>query len=169
MGAPLRASLERRARLDALADEAAAFGVRPMRAEDVDAVVSIETEAFTSPWQRGTFLELLGRSTVELLVMEHRSLGIIGYAVLWCVLDQGELANLAIVPSLRGQGLGTRLLAHVLETARGRGVETVYLEVRESNAPALQLYERFGFSQVGVRRGYYDRPKEDARILMARL
>jgi len=146
-----------------------AVTTRAMRADDVDAVVAIETEAFTSPWQRETFLGLIGRPTTELLVMEHPSLGIVGYAVLWCVLEQGELANLAIVPALRGRGLGARLLARVVDVARGRGVETVYLEVRDSNQAALGLYRRFGFSQVGLRRGYYDRPKEDARILMARL
>jgi ribosomal-protein-alanine N-acetyltransferase len=57
----------------------------------------------------------------------------------------------------------------VIDVARERGVETVYLEVRESNEPALELYRRFGFSQIGLRRGYYDRPREDARILMAKL
>jgi ribosomal-protein-alanine N-acetyltransferase len=143
--------------------------VRAMRDEDVDAVVAIETEAFSSPWQRDTFLELIGRPNLELLVMEHAAAGIVGYAVLWCILDQGELANLAIVPGMRSRGLGTRLLESVVDVARRRGVETMYLEVRDSNAAALELYRRFGFSQVGLRRGYYDRPKEDARILMAKL
>ncbi|MEQ1857447.1 MAG: ribosomal protein S18-alanine N-acetyltransferase [Longimicrobiales bacterium] len=150
-------------------DGATEVEVRTMRAEDVDAVVAIETDTFTSPWRRDTFLELIDRPTLELFVMEHRSLGIVGYAVLWCILDQGELANLAIVPELRGRGLGTRLLGRVVDVARTRGVETLYLEVRDSNRTALGLYSRFGFSQVGLRRGYYDRPKEDARILMAKL
>ncbi len=150
-------------------DGATEVEVRTMRAEDVDAVVAIETDTFTSPWQRDTFLELIDRPTLELFVMEHVSLGIVGYAVLWCILDQGELANLAIVPALRGRGLGTRLLGRVVDVARTRGVETLYLEVRDSNRAALGLYSRFGFSQVGLRRGYYDRPKEDARILMAKL
>jgi ribosomal-protein-alanine N-acetyltransferase len=143
--------------------------VRAMRAEDVDAVVAIETEAFTSPWRRETFLELIGRRNLELLVMDHGAEGIVGYAVLWCILDQGELANFAVTPAMRGRGLGTRLLGRVLDIARGHGVETMYLEVRESNAAALGLYARFGFSQVGLRKGYYDHPKEDARILMAKL
>jgi ribosomal-protein-alanine N-acetyltransferase len=149
--------------------EGNAVQVRAMREGDVDAVVAIETEAFSSPWQRDTFLELIGRPNLEVLVMELEGSGVVGYAVLWCVLDQGELANLAIVPPLRGRGFGTRLLSSVVDVARRRGVQTMYLEVRDSNAPALELYRRFGFSQVGLRRGYYDRPKEDARILMAKL
>jgi ribosomal-protein-alanine N-acetyltransferase len=154
--------------MDALANDGA-VQVRAMREADVDAVVAIETQAFSSPWQRDTFLELIGRPNLEVLVMDHPTAGIVGYAVLWCIMDQGELANLAIVPEMRGRGLGTRMLESVIDTARRRGVETMYLEVRDSNAAALELYRRFGFSQVGLRRGYYDRPKEDARILMAKL
>ena len=150
-------------------DGAADAHVRRMRAEDVDAVVAIETEAFSSPWRRETFLELIGRPTAELLVMSQGAEGVVGYAVLWCVLDQGELANVAIARHMRGRGLGRALLGEVLAVARRRGVETVFLEVRESNAPALGLYRRFGFSEVGHRRGYYDHPREDARILMARI
>lgn len=150
-------------------DESVDVEVRAMRADDVDAVAAIETATFSSPWHRETFLELIGRRNLELLVMEHASEGIVGYAILWCILDQGELANLAITPPMRGRGLGTLLLGRVVEVARGHGVETMYLEVRESNAAALELYRRFGFSQVGLRKGYYDHPKEDARILMAKL
>jgi ribosomal-protein-alanine N-acetyltransferase len=143
--------------------------VRAMRAEDVDTVVEIETEAFSSPWRKETFTDLIGRPGLELLVMEHAQEGVVGYAVLWCILDQGELANVAITPRMRSMGLGTRLLSRVLDIARDRGVEKVFLEVRASNARALDLYRRFGFTDVGLRRGYYDHPKEDARILMADL
>jgi ribosomal-protein-alanine N-acetyltransferase len=155
--------------VDPLAVEATVPHVRKMRREDVDAVVAIETEAFSSPWRRETFLELIDRPTAELLVMEHGDEGVVGYAVLWCVLDQGELANVAIAARMRGRGLGRALLAEVLAVAKSRGVESVFLEVRESNAPALGLYQRFGFHEVGRRRGYYDHPREDARILMAKI
>jgi len=87
--------------------------------------------------------------------------------VLWCILDQGELANMAITQSFRRRGLGGFLLARVLDVARERGIETMYLEVRASNEVALKLYTRFGFTDVGVRRAYYERPKEDARVMMA--
>jgi ribosomal-protein-alanine N-acetyltransferase len=143
--------------------------VRTLTAADVDAVVAIETEAFSSPWQRETFLDLLERPALELIVLEDQTAGIIGYAVLWCLLDQGELANMAIVPTCRRRGLGRLLLFHVLDRARSRGVETVFLEVRESNERAVRLYTQFGFSDVGVRRAYYEHPREDARVMMAAL
>jgi ribosomal-protein-alanine N-acetyltransferase len=140
-----------------------------MRAADIEAVVAIESEAFTTPWQPETFLGLLDRPGVELIVMEDAAEGVIGYAVLWCISDQGELANVAVAPGRRGQGLGRYLIGRVLHVARKRGVKKVYLEVRASNERALELYGAFGFRDVGVRPGYYDHPKEDARIMMAQL
>jgi len=136
-----------------------------MRAEDVLAVVSIESEAFSTPWQAETFTGLLGRDGIELLVLEDPAEGVVGYAVLWCVLDQGELANIAVTPALRGRGLGARLLEAVLDAARGRGVRSLYLEVRESNVAARALYASSGFSEMGRRRRYYRRPVEDALVL----
>jgi len=146
----------------------AGLAIRAMTAADVPAVVALETAAFSTPWQPETFEQLLGRDAVELLVMEESGPGgaaVVGYAVLWCVLDQGELANLAVLPGRRGQGLGARLLTEVVATCRRRGVTTLYLEVRDSNAAAIALYERFGFREIGRRKDYYTRPREDARVL----
>ncbi len=143
--------------------------IRPLRHEDIETVVAIEREAFTTPWQPDTFAGLLDRDGVELLVLADAGDGVIGYAVLWCILEQGELANIAVTPGRRGQGLGARLLGHVMDVARRRGVEKLFLEVRASNAPALAMYAGFGFEQVGRRRAYYDHPKEDALVLVAAL
>jgi len=143
--------------------------IRPMETEDVETVLTIESRAFTTPWQADTFQSLIGRPSSELWVMEHTVEGIVAYAVLWCILDQGELANIAVRPDHLGQGYASQLLERVLDIARGRDVETIYLEVRASNSRALELYERFGFSQVGVRKMYYDEPKEDALVLRVEL
>lgn len=143
--------------------------IRPLRHEDIGAVVAIEREAFTTPWQPDTFAGLLDRDGVELLVLADAREGVIGYAVLWCILEQGELANIAVTPARRGEGLGALLLDHVLDVARRRGVEKLFLEVRASNAPALAMYSAFGFEQVGRRRAYYDQPKEDALVMLASL
>jgi len=145
------------------------ISVRPLAARDIEAVVAIETDAFTTPWQADTFAGLLDRESVELLVMTDASDAVIGYSVLWCILEQGELANIAIIPERRGSGLGARLLDHVMEVARVRGVEKLFLEVRASNVAAIGLYERVGFEEVGLRRGYYEHPKEDARVMLVAL
>ncbi len=143
--------------------------VRGMRVEDVDEVVCIESEAFTSPWQRETFLDLLDRDQVDLLVATLSGEGVIGYAVLWCILDQGELANVALKPAFRGRGLGTRLVERVIEVGRERSIETLYLEVRASNSRAIELYRRLGFEDAGRRRDYYNSPREDALVMMRRI
>jgi len=139
--------------------------VRRLTEQDIDPVVAIEEEAFSTPWRHDTFENLVGRPGLELLVMEDRVAGIIGYAVLWCILDQGELANMAVASAFRGRGLGRYLLSRVLQIAKERGVETVYLEVRASNERAARLYAGFGFTEIGIRRDYYERPREDARVL----
>ncbi len=139
--------------------------IRPMASGDVDAVAAIEDEAFGSPWKAETFAGLIDRDGMELLVMEGPDGAVMGYAVLWCILDQGELANIAVRPQDRGLGLGARLLEEVLSVSRARGVASLYLEVRASNQAAIALYERFGFRDVGLRRAYYQNPTEDARVM----
>jgi ribosomal-protein-alanine N-acetyltransferase len=136
-----------------------------MRRTDVEAVVSIEAAAFATPWSVQTFAALLARPRAEMQVLEVPDDGVVGYAILWCVLDEGELANIAIREDYRGRGLGARLLDEVVEVARGRGVRSIVLEVRESNSTARELYRSRGFGEVGRRRDYYDDPREDALVL----
>jgi ribosomal-protein-alanine N-acetyltransferase len=140
-----------------------------MAADDVATVARLEKESFSTPWNARTFRTLLGRPGAELWVAEHPTGGVIGYYVLWCIQDQGELANIAVEARFRGQRIGSMLLDHALEVAASRGVESVYLEVRVSNANARAMYESRGFTQIGVRRSYYDRPREDACVLMTRI
>jgi ribosomal-protein-alanine N-acetyltransferase len=139
-----------------------------MELRDVGRVAELEAQAFTSPWKEDTFRKLLDRPGAELLVVELDD-HLVAYAVLWCILDQGELANIAVDPNWRGRGLGGRLLERVLAIARGRGVKDLFLEVRESNHVARELYRRRGFESIGSRRDYYEHPREDAQVLRIRL
>ena len=143
--------------------------LRPMRPEDVADVARIEFEAFTNPWSEETFRSLLGTKGVVTRVLASPGGRIGGYAVLWIVLSEGELANLALHRSLRGRGLGGRLLDAVLGEARRLGIEVLHLEVRESNRRARALYEGRGFRLVGRRRDYYSAPREDALLLSKKL
>jgi ribosomal-protein-alanine N-acetyltransferase len=139
-----------------------------MAPPDVDAVAALEADAFSTPWNAATFLRLMDRPGAELHVMEEDGV-IVGYGVLWCILDQGELANIAVAREARGRGLGGRLLAYFMDVARRRGVRRLFLEVRESNVVALRLYSSRGFDQIGRRRDYYERPTEDALVLELRI
>ncbi len=143
--------------------------VRHMRDGDVERVAEIESFAFSSPWKATTFKLLLDRPGAVLMVLEVPPARVAGYAVLWCIQDQGELANIAVIPEFRNQRLGAYLLDHILNEAQERTVESLYLEVRVSNFRARSMYASRGFEEIGVRRDYYENPREDARILMKRL
>ena len=133
--------------------------------EDLKAILAIERDAFASPWQEETFRSLMERADVDLLVAE-RDDDLIGYAVLWSTLDEGELANIAVAKEHRGVGVGRALMHHVVTAARNRGVRRLFLEVRESNSAAAKLYEAYEFRQIGIRRNYYKNPVEHARVLV---
>ena len=135
-----------------------------MTSSDVPEVARIETTAFSTPWSEGTFRSLLDRSGVELWVAEWED-QLVAYAILWKVLDEGELANIAVRRDLQGRGIGSGLLSRMLEVAVDSGVRSLYLEVRESNGRAREMYARRGFHEIGVRKGYYEGPREDARVL----
>ena len=138
--------------------------LRRMTQADVPEVAGIETAAFSTPWSEETFRALLDRSGVELWVAEWSG-GLAAYAILWRVLDEGELANIAVRSDLRGRGIGSSLLSRMLEVATDSGIRSLYLEVRESNGLAREMYARRGFQEIGVRKGYYEGPREDARVL----
>ena len=91
--------------------------------------------------------------------------GILGYVVALDAADEGEILNLAVASTVRRAGLGRALVEHILEVLTARGVRQVYLEVRDSNAPARALYAAQGFKEAGRRKQYYRRPVEDAIVL----
>lgn len=144
------------------------LALRPARAEDLSAVAAIEAACFKSdPWPRQSFEAFLDRRGVSFMVAEdaESAAGILGYVILLCVADEGELLNLAVAHDSRRGGVGAALLRHVLDLAAAHGIRTVYLEVRDSNDAARKLYSSHGFIEVGRRRRYYERPVEDALIL----
>lgn len=135
---------------------------------DVEEVARLELGCFTSdPWPRQSFESFIDRAGVTFIVAEDpgRGAAIVGYAVLIQVADEAEVLNLAVAGDSRRRGIGSSLLQSLLEMAARDGIRTIYLEVRESNAAARGLYAAHGFVEVGRRRGYYQRPTEDALIL----
>lgn len=131
---------------------------------DVDAVVEIERASFSDPWTRESFASVARRPEVIFRVAELDG-AVAGYLVAWFAADEGELANVAVASPMRGRGVGAALVDALLADAAARGVNAVYLEVRESNHAARALYASRGFAEVGRRRHYYRRPVEDALVL----
>ena len=135
-----------------------------MREEDLEAVLSIESASFSRPWTRAHFLEeissTLGHPTVALLPDGT----VAGYLCLKQVLDEAEILDVAVSPVSRGMGIGRFLVQHALESARERGAQLVWLEVRVGNREAISLYESVGFRETARRKGYYD-GGEDAIVM----
>lgn len=139
--------------------------LRPMGLDDVPAAVEIEEASYTEPWPADQFVDLLELSVGFGWIAEDPPGSVVAYALGWVIREEGELGNLAVAPDRRGRGLGTRILRRFLDDAVDRGARKVYLEVRESNTAARELYERHGFRVVGRREGYYRSPEEDALIM----
>jgi ribosomal-protein-alanine N-acetyltransferase len=138
---------------------------RPATDRDVDRVSAIERMSFSDPWSRGSFDRLVDDDRVHFAVACDAAGAVVGYVVAWFVMDEGEIADLAVAPEARKLGVGKLLLGSALRAARARGASAIYLEVRESNEPARRLYASHGFTEIGRRRRYYRKPVEDALVL----
>lgn len=125
-------------------------------------IAALERQCFAEPWSEAALREELGRGIFLAAVEDGTA---VGYAGCQIVLDEGYITNVAVSPAFRRRGVAERLLTELLE--RARELAFVTLEVRASNAAAVALYEKLGFARVGVRRGFYRQPTEDA-LLMTR-
>ena len=140
--------------------------IRSMRAEDAAKVASLEAEIFSQPWSENAFLDSLRLPDTIFLVAE----GVIqGYIGMYLAVDEGEITNVAVDPACRRRGIGEGLLTEMKKRATDHKIARIVLEVRVSNEGAIRLYEKQGFSSVGIRRGFYEFPREDARIMVCAL
>lgn len=137
--------------------------IRLARPQDVDAVATIEEEAFSFPWPRSAFVKELANDLAVFKVIEDED-GIAGYYDLWVYAEEAHLLNIAVARAKRGRGYGERLARDALAAARRRRAATMYLEVRRDNAAAKALYLKIGFSPVRVRRRYYE-DGQDAEVM----
>lgn len=135
------------------------------RKEDVAAISEIERAAFSDPWSARSFRDALEHPAVYFGCARSDAAEVLGYVVAWFVAGEGEIANLAVAPEGWGGGIGRALLDAALDEGRRRGIEAVYLEVRDSNLRARRLYQSRGFEEIGRRKSYYRRPVEDAIVL----
>ena len=141
--------------------------VEPLSSPDeIDAILAIEQASFTNPWTRDMYVAELKNEGVSFFYLARdKGRQIVGFCSFWRVLDELHINNLAVVPELRRQGVATALLRRVMDEAARFGIRRTMLEVRQSNAAARQLYERFGFVVAGTRSNYYTNPVEDALVL----
>ena len=127
-------------------------------------MVELEKICFSLPWTADMIKsELNNPSCLYLAAVDGDTL--VGYIGVQTVLDEGYINNVAVRPEYRRQGIAAALISLLVDQARAIGLAFMTLEVRESNTPAISLYEKLGFTTVGRRKNYYEKPREDA-ILM---
>ncbi len=125
-----------------------------MRENDLDTVAAIEARSYQFPWSK----KLLGsclRAGYYCCVMEDNEGSLYGYGLLTHAAGEAHVLNVCVAPEHQGRGLGKKLMQHLIHFCRYCGDETVFLEVRESNQVAQNLYARLGFQTIGLRKGYY--------------
>ena len=118
--------------------------IRPMTQADIPTLVTIETECFLTPWTKENFEGELKNDRARFFVLTEGE-EIVGYYGMWLVIDEFDVANVAVSSAHRRKGYGRQLVEHMLATAAAESVTAITLEVRVSNAPAIALYERYGF------------------------
>jgi ribosomal-protein-alanine N-acetyltransferase len=142
--------------------------IRRASPADVPALVGIERECFSDPWTASGIRETIQYETARAFVAESGGRAV-GYVMARISGEEGEILNLAVLPRSRRKGIARCLLDEALGSIAAAGVTEAYLEVRQSNAEAITLYQSLGFRPVGLRPDYYRDPREDALVLRAPL
>lgn len=140
--------------------------VHEMGPEDISGISKIEERCFSDPWSQESVRDGLESSLDTWLVLKEKE-GVLGYCVFRIIAGEGELLRIAVSPEFQGRGLSKKLMDQMVEYSKKKKAETMFLEVRESNEKARNLYRSYGFSEEGIRKDYYRNPVENAVIMKA--
>ena len=139
--------------------------IRRAHPDDATAIAEMEVNIFGDPWGKKDIFSYIC-SDMGMCFSAIDGGEVIGYIIGRKIPPEGEIYRIAVRPDRRQRGVGYRLLSYALKTERGSGVETVFLEVRESNIPARALYRAYGFNEISIRKNYYQNPTENAVIMI---
>jgi [ribosomal protein S18]-alanine N-acetyltransferase len=137
-----------------------------MRRRHLRKVLVIESQVYPRPWSASLFLSEMSQRATRTYLVAKRGSEVLGYAGMMFTGFDAHVTNIAVDPAHHGQKVGSRLLLTLVTEAIARGCETISLEVRVSNTAAQAMYEKFGFSVSGVRKGYYIETNEDALVMV---
>lgn len=147
--------------------EVAHLELRPMVVGDVDEVHALECSVFPHPWSRANFMDSLA-SGYDAWVLRAPAGALAGYFLLMYALDEAHLLDVAVAAPLHGRGVGRYLLDRIAARSRAERMASILLEVRPSNTRALEVYRRYGYEEIGRRKGYYpahEGRREDAIVM----
>ena len=140
------------------------YNIVPMDRSHIEQIAALERECFSTPWSEAMLTEVLFDPQASFIVAESEDGGVLGYAGLQVVLDEGYIDNIAVEPNARRHGVADELLDVFCRFGEAN-LAFLTLEVRASNAPAIALYRKHGFEEAGRRKNYYTKPTEDAVIM----
>ncbi|WP_455714931.1 ribosomal protein S18-alanine N-acetyltransferase [Anaerosporobacter sp.] len=140
------------------------FQIRMMEEGDLEQVTQIEKNIFSDPWSKQSFMDSLNQDMCIYLVV-HKQEEIVAYCGLYVIQDEGQITNVAVKENYRNAHVATVMLRELIKRAKDKGACNFTLEVRASNNPAIHLYEKLGFKNVGTRKRFYEKPVEDAVIM----
>lgn len=146
-------------------DDRRNFSVIRMKSDDIPEAAVLEREVFPDPWSEAMLRSGFAADSQLYFCARGQNGVLAGYAAVMTVLDEGELLRIGVTPRFRRQGVADLLMEKIFQTAAERKLAFMMLEVRKGNTPAVRLYEKYGFSQEGIRRNYYQNPAEDALIM----
>lgn len=138
--------------------------LREMTKDDIEGVLEIERECFSTPWSLEAFkMEL--KNDIALYVVARYEEKVVGYGGLWNILNEGHITNIAVSEGFRDKGIGSKILSELIEICKKKSACSMTLEVRSNNEAAKHLYKKYGFEEAGVRPKYYADNNEDAIIM----
>ena len=143
--------------------------IREMNLADVDCVCVLEEMAFSMPWHKESFIEMIENKDALYLVADDEQDGVIGCCGVRSIVGEGDISNVVVHPDYRKKGVAYQMLNELLSRAEQEfAIKEFTLEVRCSNEAAIHLYEKLGFVSEGVRKNFYEEPTEDALIMWKR-
>ncbi len=148
-----------------ISSENCSIKIRPMKLNDVELVYELSSRCFSVPWAKSSLCKELDNNLAYYCVLEYEG-DIVGYAGMWLVAGEGEIINIAVDKQYRGKGMGGLILDHLIQIGRQNALLMIHLEVRAGNKAAQSLYTGCGFKQISIRKGYYQKPTEDAVIMI---
>ena len=141
------------------------YSIRDVLPGEIPQIEALEKACFSMPWTEDQLKGQLRDNQHEFIAAVSASGTVLGYIGMMHVLDEGYISNVAVSPGNRRRGIGDALILALLKRCAALGLSFVTLEVRAGNTPAIALYEKHGFARVGLRKNYYDHPREDALLM----
>lgn len=139
--------------------------IRGIKEEDIDDIVEIEKEAFSTPWSKESFITEIRDNLLAKYLVAEIDERVVGYGGIWLILNEGHVTNIAVRESHKGKGIGNMIVEGLICYCISQGIENMTLEVRKSNYIAQNLYKKYGFMEYGIRPKYYSDNNEDAIIM----